>query len=66
MRLTADLHREPFPMPVHDWSRVDAGIFHDFHASWITHLMEAVELRPPSRGLLRTLGATRRIKNSRM
>src|SRR3954451_3245538 len=29
-------------MPVHDWSRVDAGIFHSFHSSWITHLMEAM------------------------
>ena len=22
-------------MPVHDWTRVEAGIFHDFHHSWI-------------------------------
>src|SRR5260370_8961439 len=22
-------------MPVHDWTRVDAGIFHDFHNVWI-------------------------------
>lgn len=22
-------------MPIHDWTRVDAGIFHDFHLSWI-------------------------------
>ncbi len=22
-------------MPVHDWTRVDAGIFHDFHQRWI-------------------------------
>lgn len=29
-------------MPVHDGSRVDAGIFHDFHTSWITHLKEAL------------------------
>lgn len=29
-------------MPVHDWSRVDAGIFHDFHSSWITHLKETL------------------------
>jgi hypothetical protein len=29
-------------MPVHDWTRVDAGTFHAFHASWITHLMEAL------------------------
>jgi len=29
-------------MPVHDWSRVDAGTFHAFHGSWITHLMGAL------------------------
>ena len=29
-------------MPVHDWTRVDAGIFHDFHNAWITHLKEAL------------------------
>jgi hypothetical protein len=28
-------------MPVHDWTRVDAGTFHDFHTRWITHLTEA-------------------------
>src|SRR5438105_11830592 len=22
-------------VPVHDWTRVDAGIFHDFHHAWI-------------------------------
>ncbi len=22
-------------MPVHDWTRVDAGIFHDFHVGWV-------------------------------
>src|SRR5438094_6839248 len=22
-------------MPVHDWTRVEAGIFHDFHTVWI-------------------------------
>ena len=29
-------------MPVHDWSRVEAGIFHSFHNAWITHLEEAL------------------------
>ena len=35
-------------MPVHDWSRVDAGTFHDFHSSWIIHLKESLneELLP--------------------
>jgi len=29
-------------MPVHEWSRVSAGTFHDFHSAWITHLKEAL------------------------
>lgn len=29
-------------MPVHDWSRVDAGTFHAFHTAWVTHLSEAM------------------------
>lgn len=29
-------------MPLHDWTRVIAGTFHDFHNSWITHLKEAL------------------------
>ncbi len=27
-------------MPVHDWTRVSAGTFHDFHSAWIIHLKE--------------------------
>lgn len=22
-------------MPIHDWTRVEAGVFHDFHTVWI-------------------------------
>jgi hypothetical protein len=29
-------------MPVHDWTRVPAGTFHDFHSAWIIHLKEAL------------------------
>jgi len=29
-------------MPMHDWTRVEAGVYHDFHGSWITHLKEAL------------------------
>jgi hypothetical protein len=29
-------------MPVHDWTRVEAGIFHDFHNAWITELRNAL------------------------
>jgi hypothetical protein len=29
-------------MPVHDWSRVPAGIFHDFHQSWSIRIKDAL------------------------
>jgi len=29
-------------MPVHDWTGVPAGIFHDFHHDWITMLKRAL------------------------
>jgi hypothetical protein len=31
-------------MPVHDWTRVDAGLFHDFHQSWTVALRDALNL----------------------
>jgi hypothetical protein len=36
-------------MPLHDWTRVDAGIFHDFHLAWIAELRRALNggLLPP-------------------
>ncbi len=34
-------------MSIHDWTRVDAGIFHDFHHTWITEIRRAL-----NRGLL--------------
>ena len=34
-------------MPVHDWTQVDAGIFHDFHHGWIEEIKRAL-----NRGLL--------------
>jgi hypothetical protein len=34
-------------MPVHDWTRVPYGTFHDFHNGWIIHLKETL-----NRGLL--------------
>ena len=36
-------------MPAHDWTRVDAGIFHDFHVAWISELRRALNsgLLPP-------------------
>ena len=29
-------------MPLHDWSRVESGIFHDFHTSWIAEIRNAL------------------------
>jgi len=29
-------------MPVHDWTLVDAGIFHDFHVAWIPEIKKAL------------------------
>jgi hypothetical protein len=36
-------------MPVHDWTRVTAGTFHDFHHAWIAELRRALNggLLPP-------------------
>src|SRR5262249_19854098 len=34
-------------MPLHDWTRVDAGIFHDFHNAWLLELANVF-----NRGLL--------------
>jgi hypothetical protein len=31
-----------FTMPIHDWTRVDAGLFHAFHQSWIALLSRAL------------------------
>ncbi len=36
-------------MPIHDWSRVDAGTFHHFHQAWtieITYALNGGELPP--------------------
>jgi hypothetical protein len=37
-------------MPVHDWTRVKAGIFHAFHHDWITELSRALNrgVLPPA------------------
>ncbi len=37
-------------MPIHDWTRVEAGIFHDFHHEWISTLKRALNdgVLPPT------------------
>lgn len=37
-------------MPVHDWTRVDAGLFHDFHQSWTVGLRNALNAGGLPRG----------------
>src|SRR6059058_4165266 len=36
-------------MPVHDWTRVSAGAFHDFHYSWVLEIKRVLKrgLLPP-------------------
>jgi hypothetical protein len=34
-------------MPIHDWTRVEAGDFHDFHQCWVVEIRNAL-----NRGLL--------------
>ena len=29
-------------MPVHDWTRVEAGIFHDFHVAWLSEISKTL------------------------
>lgn len=37
-------------MPIHDWTRVEAGIFHDFHHEWISTIRRTLNdgLLPPN------------------
>ena len=37
-------------MPVHDWTRIGAGVFHSFHLSWTDEIMAAHGPRFPSAG----------------
>jgi hypothetical protein len=51
MRRRPLLSRKPDAeaMPIHDWTRVDAGIFHDFHHEWVSTIKRALNagLLPP-------------------
>jgi hypothetical protein len=29
-------------MPIHDWTRVSAGIFHHFHQKWVGTIADAL------------------------
>jgi len=34
-------------MPMHDWTRVEAGIYHDFHLEWISRIKASLNSRLP-------------------
>jgi hypothetical protein len=36
---------EGAPMPIHDWTRVDAGIFHHFHQRWVGAIADVLNQR---------------------
>ena len=38
-------------MPIHDWRRVDAGIFHHFHHEWISTISRRLNASPLPPGL---------------
>ena len=40
--MTTDLVAEASAMPIHDWTRVPAGIFHHFHGRWIAAICDAL------------------------
>jgi hypothetical protein len=49
-------------MPVHNWTRVEAGIFHDFHHGWIEEIKRALNrglLPPPYYALAEQIAAGR-------
>jgi hypothetical protein len=39
--MKSDGGRREINHPMHDWSRVTAGVYHDFHNAWITELRNA-------------------------
>src|SRR6516165_8601873 len=39
-------------MPIHDWNRVPAGLFHDFHQSWSIRIKDALNAGRLPKGLI--------------
>ncbi len=39
-------------MPIHDWTRVPAGLFHDFHQSWAIRIKDALNAGRLPKGLV--------------
>src|SRR5207302_7765898 len=47
-----DPFKENQAMPLHDWTRVPAGLFHDFHQSWSIRIKDALNAGRLPRGLV--------------
>ena len=39
-------------MPLHDWTRVPSGLFHDFHQSWSIRIKDALNTGRLPRGTI--------------
>src|SRR5207302_10217684 len=46
-----DPFKENQAMPIHDWTRVPAGLFHDFHQSWSIRIKDALNAGRLPKGL---------------
>src|SRR5438105_10541831 len=46
-----DPFKENQAMPLHDWTRVPSGLFHDFHQSWSIRIKDALNGGLLPRGL---------------
>src|SRR3954451_17670174 len=49
--ILATIPGEDVPIPIHDWTRVPAGLFHDFHQSWSVRIKDALNAGRLPRGL---------------
>jgi hypothetical protein len=45
------VHPEEQAMPLHDWTRVPSGLFHDFHQSWSIRIKDALNAGRLPKGL---------------
>src|SRR5262249_40726348 len=55
--------RKEFAMPIHDWTRVRANLFHDFHQSWtiaIRNVLNAGQLPPGYFAIVEPLASSAR------
>src|SRR5437764_7091399 len=42
MTASGIMRRGGYIMPIHNWNRIPAGLFHDFHQSWSIRIKDAL------------------------